>query len=233
MDGVYGALGRALNAASHADGPSTRAALASATTALASTSEAVRSDSGYTDLVQDLTAAQTRQALRPADIQALIGEVGNLERRVAGQPASVLNATSAGVARSFSGWLRVIVFALLALLAFIPLYLLNLAFGGRNTYWRAIAGGLVLLLLPLMLEGLMGLLGAVGDAAGVGFLRAATNFSLMQGAYGLPLWALTSALAIGLTAFGFRGLCEQFGLLGKTSTPKNTTQQSLDWDEEV
>lgn len=233
MDGVYGALGRALNAASHADGPTIRTALASATTALASTSEAVRSDSGYTDLVQDLTAAQNRQALRPTDIQSLIGEVGNLERRVAGEPASTLNATSAGVARSFGGWLRVGIFALLALLAFIPLYLLNLAFGGRNTYWRAIAGGLILLLLPLMLEGLMGLLGAVGDAAGVGFLRAATNFSLMQGAYGLPLWALSSALAIGLTAFGFRGLCEQFGLLGKTSTPKNTTQQSLDWDEEV
>ena len=124
-------------------------------------------------------------------------------------------------------------FALLALLAFVPLYLLNLAFGGRNTYWRAIAGGLILLLLPLLLEGLLGLLGAVGDAAGVGFLRSATNFSLWQGAYGLPLWALTSALAIGLTAFGFRGLCEQFGLLGKPSMPQNATQQSLDWDEEV
>ncbi len=233
MDGVYGALGRALNAASYADGPAVRAALVSATTALATTSEAVRSDSSYPDLVQDLTAAQGRQALRPSDIQALIGEVGNLERRVAGEPVSLLNAVSAGVSRSFGGWLRVVMFALLALLAFVPLYLLNLAFGGRNTYWRAISGGLILLLLPLLLEGLLGLLGAVGDAAGVGFLRSATNFSLWQGAYGLPLWALTSALAIGLTAFGFRGLCEQFGLLGKPSMPQNATQQSLDWDEEV
>lgn len=233
MDGVYGALGRALNAASFADGPAARTALASATAALATTSEAVRSDNSYADLVQDLTAAQSRQALRPSDIQALIGEVGNLERRVAGEPASLLNTVSAGVSRSFGGWLRVAVFALLALLAFVPLYLLNLAFGGRNTYWRAISGGLILLLLPLLLEGLLGLLGAVGDAADVGFLRSATNFSLWQGAYGLPLWALTSALAIGLTAFGFRGLCEQFGLLGKPSTPQNATQQSLDWDEEV
>lgn len=233
MDGVYGALGRALNAASHADGPTVRTALTAANSALARTSETVRSDSGYSDLVQDLTAAQDRQALRPTDIQALIGEVGNLERRVAGEPASALNAASAGVARSFGGWLRVGIFALLALLAFVPLYLLNLAFGGRNTYWRAIAGGLVLLLLPLLLEGLMGLLGAIGDAAGVGFLRSATNFTFTQGAYGLPLWALTSALAIGLTAFGFRGLCEQFGLIGKHTVAENATHQSLDWDEEV
>ncbi|ANE45001.1 hypothetical protein SU48_13160 [Deinococcus puniceus] len=233
MDGVYGALGRALNAASHADGPTVRTALSAANSALARTPEAVRSDSGYSDLVQDLTAAQDRQALRPTDIQALIGEVGNLERRVAGEPVSALNAASAGVARSFGGWLRVGIFALLALLAFVPLYLLNLAFGGRNTYWRAIAGGLVLLLLPLLLEGLMGLLGAIGDAAGVGFLRSATNFTLTQGAYGLPLWALTSALAIGLTAFGFRGLCEQFGLIGKHTVAENATHQSLDWDEEV
>ncbi|MDB5046488.1 MAG: hypothetical protein JWQ08_2538, partial [Deinococcus sp.] len=233
MDGVYGALGRALNAASHADGPAIRTALLAANTALSTTSEAVRSDNGYSDLVQNLTAAQDRQALRPTDIQALIGEVGNLERRVAGESASALNATSGSVARSFGGWLRVAIFALLALLAFVPLYLLNLAFGGRNTYWRAIAAGLILLLLPLLLEGIFGLLGAVGDLAGVGFLRSATNFTFTQGAYGLPLWALTSLLAIGLTAYGFRGLCEQFGLIGKQTVTDNATQHSLDWDEEV
>ncbi|MFD1731807.1 hypothetical protein ACFSC4_13215 [Deinococcus malanensis] len=115
-----------------------------------------------------MRSAGARSVLRPSDVQALIGGLSNLERTVAGQPASVLDRVSGGVARGFSGWVRVLTFLLLALLSVVPLYLLNLAFGGRNTYWRAIAGGLVLLLLPTLLEGLFGLLGGLGDLLGSG-----------------------------------------------------------------
>ncbi|CAM4405150.1 hypothetical protein [Deinococcus marmoris] len=232
---VYAALGRALTAAGHGDPALAREQLGQAGAALAAAPTTLRSAQGYDALVFDLGAAQVRTALRPDDVQALIAGLSGLERRAAGQPVSTLDNVSAGVARGFGGWLRVLVFALLAALAFVPLYLLNLAFGGRNTYWRAIASGLALLLLPVFLEGLFGLLGAIGDLTGVGALRAASNFTLTQNAYGLPLWALSAALAIGLSTFGFRGLCQQFGLLGRRSAPQQevAAAQSLDWDEDL
>lgn len=231
--GVYAALGRALAAAGHADNALARAQLVQASAALGSVPDALSTTNGFERLSAHLRAAQDRGALRPSDVQALIAELANVEMLSAGQPGSVLDATSAGVARGFSGWLRVLVFFLLAALCGVPLYLLNMAFGGRNTYWRAIMAGMALLLLPVFLEGLFGLLGAVGDLSGVGALRSLSNFTLTQGAYGLPVWALLAAGAIGLSSFGFRGLCQQFGLLGAQPTPKNTTQQNLDWDEDV
>ncbi|CAM3620538.1 hypothetical protein DESA109040_17935 [Deinococcus saxicola] len=232
---VYAALGRALTAAGHGDSVLAREELGQAGAALAAAPTTLRDAQGYDALVFDLGAAQVRTALRPDDVQALIATLSGLERRAAGQPVSTLDSVAAGAARGFGGWLRVLVFALLAALAFVPLYLLNLAFGGRNTYWRAIASGLALLLLPVFLEGLFGLIGAIGDLTGVGALRAASNFTLTQNAYGLPLWALSAALAIGLSTFGFRGLCQQFGLLGRRSAPQQETAaaQSLDWDEDL
>ncbi|GGO33767.1 hypothetical protein [Deinococcus humi] len=232
---IYAALGRALSAAGHGNSSQARQQLGQATTALAKAPPSLRSAQGYDTLVFDLGAAQARAALRPEDVQVLIATLTALEQRAAGQPTSALDSVSAGVSRGFGGWLRVLVFALLALLAFVPLYLLNLAFGGRNTFWRAIAAGLALLLLPAFLEGLFGLLGAIGDLSGIGTLAAASNFTLTQNAYGLPLWALTVALAIGLSTFGFRGLCQQFGLLGRRSAPTQdvAAAQSLDWDEDL
>ncbi|GHG41932.1 hypothetical protein [Deinococcus indicus] len=233
--GVYAALGRALAATGHADNASARAALAEAGTALAGAPVALRNAAGFDALGSAIAGAQGRGALRPSDVQALIGGLANLENAAAGQPVSALDGSSVGVSRWFSGWLRVLVFALLAGLTVVPLYLLNLAFGGRNVYWRAILGGLALLMLPLFLEGLFGLLGAFGDLFGAAALRNLTNLTLSQGAYALPIWALLGAAAIGLTAFGFRGLCEQFGLLGNAKpSVQNTTQHtSIDWDEDV
>jgi hypothetical protein len=232
---VYAALGRALAAAGHADNTSARAALAEAGTALAGVPADLRNAAGFDALGSAIAGAQGRGALRPTDVQALIGGLANLENAAAGRAVSALDGSSVGVSRWFSGWLRVLVFALLAGLTVLPLYLLNLAFGGRNVYWRAIMGGLALLMLPLFLEGLFGLLGAFGDLFGAAPLRNLTNLTLSQGAYALPVWALLGAAAIGLTAFGFRGLCEQFGLLGSAKpSVQNTTQHtSIDWDEDV
>lgn len=230
---LYAALGRALAAAGHGENAAARAHLSEAAQALSAAPGSLRTAPGYTALVFNLSAAQTRLALRPTDVQALIGQAANLEALAAGRPASRLDAASAGTARVFSGWLRVLVFALLALLSAVPLYLLNLAFGARNASWRAVLLGLTLLLLPTVLEGVFGLLGALGDLANLGALRSLTNLTLGQAAYGLPVWALLSALAIGLLAYGFRGLCQQFGLLGSSPLPKTTTQHGLEWDEEL
>lgn len=232
VDGTYAALGQALTAAGHGDGEETRAALGRARAALASTPGTLRQAGGYGGFVAGLTAAQDRRSPRPADVQALIAGLGSLEREAAGERPSRLDAVSAGVARSFGGGLRAAVFLGLALLAFVPLYLLNLAFGARNASWRAISAALALLVLPVFLEGVFGFLGWLGDRLGVALLSGATTLTLSQGAYGVPLWALTAALGIGLAAFGFRGLCVQFGLIGGPATPRPTLPQSLDWDEE-
>ncbi|WP_309571455.1 hypothetical protein [Deinococcus sp.] len=230
---LYAALGRALAATGHGDNTAARSALALATQALSAVPASLRTARGYTDLVFGLTAAQSRSALRVSDVQALISQTANLEAAAAGRDTSALDSVSAGVARSFSGWMRVLVFLLLAALAAVPLYLLNLAFGARNTYWRAVMIGLGLLLLPVFLEGVFGLLGALGDVTGVGALKGAVNVTLSQGTYGLPLWALSCAVAIGLMSYGFRGLCQQFGLMGSSAGSRSPTQTGLEWDEDL
>lgn len=233
LDAAYVALGRALTASGHGDPVTARAELDRAAAALSSAPTGIRGSAGFGAFTRDLNAARERYGLRPGDVQALIAGLGGLEGDVAGEPRSRVDALSAGVARTFSGGLRAITFLLLALLALVPLYLLNLAFGGRNPYWRAITAALALLLLPVFLEGVFGFLGWLGDLSGVAFLRAAPSLTLWQGIYGLPLRALLTALAIGLAAYGFRGLCVQFGLLGRQRPAERAVAQGLDWDEDV
>ncbi|WP_161882251.1 hypothetical protein [Deinococcus alpinitundrae] len=232
-EAVYANLGRALSAAAVADQPTARLALANAEGALRQARTLSRSAS-YPALAQDLSSLKNRSGLRPSDVQSLIGELGNVEAEVKATPGSVLNASAASVSRSFGGVVRAMFFFLLAVLSAYPLYLLNLAFGSRNPYWRAILGGLILLLLPALLEGVGGLLGFLGDLSGVGALRSFTNLTLTQNAWGGPVWILSLMLALTALTYGFRGLCLQFGLLGVNAKPIQTeTQSSLEWDEEI
>lgn len=226
LDATYAALARALTAAGHGDPETARQELGRA---LAAVPRSLREAAGYEAFAQNLTAAQERRGLRPGDVQALIAELGGLE---SGGQVYVVDALSASVARTFSGGVRAAVFLGLALLALVPLYLLNLAFGSRNPSWRAITAALALLLLPVFLEGLFGFLGWLGDLGGIPFLRAAPSLTLWQGVYGLPFRALLTALAIALAAWGFWGLCVQFGLLGRLQARRPAPQPSLDWDEE-
>jgi hypothetical protein len=233
-EAVYAALGRALAASGHADGLTARAALQDASTQLARAGTPLRDTAEYLTLQQALEGAQNRTAPRPSDVQALIAGLANAERAARGEPVSALDRASLGTAGWFSGWLRALIFLLLGVGVAAPLYLLNLAFGGRNVYWRAITAGLLLLLLPLFLEGVFGFLGALGDAMGGGALAGLTNVTLSQGAYALPVWALLALGALGLLAFGFRGLCLQFGLLGDQGSTHTTAQHTvIDWDEDV
>ena len=230
---VYADLGRALSAAAVADQPAARQALAKAEQALGQTGK-LKASASYALLAQDLSDLKSRSGLRPGDVQSLIGELGNVEAEASAKPGSVLNASAASVSRGFGGGVRAVFFFLLAALSAYPLYLLHLAFGSRNPYWRAILGGLILLLLPALLEGVGGLLGFLGDLAGVGALRSLTNLTLTQNAWGAPVWILSLLLALTALTYGFRGLCLQFGLLGTNAKPLLTeTQTSLEWDEEI
>jgi len=197
----------------------------------------LNSTAGYDTLLSDLNALQSRSGLRASDVQAVIGELSNVEALANARPVSALDATSTAVSRIGTP-LWPLLFLIVGLLALYPLYLLNLAFGGRNNYWKAIAVSLLLLVLPVLLEGLGGTLAYLGDLSGVGFLRSLGNLSLHQGAWGLPVWLLLAAVSVGLASYGFRGLCRQFGLLGGSGGSANATridgpQPALDWDEEL
>ncbi|WP_407540646.1 hypothetical protein Q0M94_04410 [Deinococcus radiomollis] len=237
LDAVYAALARAQSAAGHADLPLARTQVGRAAQALSATG--LRSVAGYDSLEADLNALQDRTGLSASDLQAVMAELNNVEQLAASQPTSTLDATSASVSR-FPAPIWPLLFLVVGQLALYPLYLLNLAFGGRNSYWRAIAASLLLLFLPVLLEGLGGTLAYLGDLSGAGFLRSLGNLSLRQGAWGLPIWLLLTAAAVGLASYGFRGLCRQFGLLGGSGgsgnanpTRAETAQTALDWDEDL
>lgn len=230
---VYAALARAHAAASAGDTPAAREHLAVAWQALGGVTDTLRQAEGFAALNRRLEGAQALHPLRPQDVEALMGQLANVERASQGQPPLTLNAVSGAGMQALSGWARAGLLALLAALAVVPLRYLHLAFGGRNAYWRAIAAGVALLFTPLFLEGLGGLLGALGDTLNSP-LRAALNLTLTQGGYGLWLWVVLSAAAAGLLTYGFRGLCEQFGLIGGRRAAVNVNQtQIIDWDEEV
>jgi len=235
LNATYAALARAQTAAGHADLQTARSELGLAAQALSGST--LQSTDGFDGLVRDLDAAQSRSGIRAADIQALIAELGNVESRASAEPTSALDSLSTAVARIGSP-IWPLLFLIVGLLSLYPLYLLNLAFGGRNSYWRAIAASLGLLFLPLLLEGLGGFFAFLGDLSGAGFLRSLGNLSLRQGAWALPIWLLLAAGAVALSSYGFRGLCRQFGLLGGSSGSANptrieNTQPALDWDEEL
>lgn len=235
LDATYAALARAQTAAGHSDLQTARTELGRAAQAL--TTSGLGSTGGYDTLLGDLDALQNRKGLRATEVQAVMAELGNLEHRASAAPTSALDATSALVARVGTPVIPLL-FLLLGLLSLYPLYLLNLAFGGRNNYWRAIAASLGLLFLPVLLEGLGGTFAFLGDLSGVGLLRALGSLSLHQGAWGLPLWLLVGIGAVALSSYGFRGLCQQFGLLGGSSSSNDfaraeTPQPALDWDEEL
>lgn len=240
LGGAYAALGRALTAAGHADLPTAREQLALVPTALATAPSELRSVPNYDAFLGHVQSMAERKGLRSSDVQALIGELGALEAQAKGMPTSTLDSLALSASRGLGGPIRALLSLLLAIACAAPLYLLNLAFGGRNPYWRAISVALGLLLLPAFLEGSFGFLGWLGDLANAPFLRSLTNFTLGQSAYGLPFKGLLYAAALGLSIYGFRGLCIQFGLLGSGAQPKNRantvkspTQTSLDWDEEI
>lgn len=227
VDRAYAALGRALSASGHGDPVTARGELARARTALEAAPEALRAAPDFAAYLADLGAAQERRGLRPDSVQALISGLAGLER--GSRPA--VDAASLAATGTFGGVLRAGLLLLLALLSPVPLYLLNLAFGGRNPFWRAITAALALLLLPTFVEGVLGAVGWLGDLIGVSALRAAPAFSPWSSPFGLPIRALLTAAALGLAIYGFRGLCVQFGLLGSRREATLAPAQAVEWEE--
>jgi hypothetical protein len=166
-------------------------------------------------------ATEAAYGLRPIDVTTLLGEVDAIRKWSRGETASALQ----GIVSSAQPWwmgggalgslgLRGIVFLLVALMFAYPIYLLRLAFGGRNPYWNYIGVAMVLLFIPPLIEGIawLGSLIAQGTElpeAVENFLNGLTSFSVLQNPLAQMAWAFTLLLTV---------IFAQFGLI-RTRTP--------------
>jgi hypothetical protein len=190
-----------------------------------------------------LDTLENAPSLRVTDIAALSAQVNALQMQSSGLQ-STLTPITTSVSRFWVGLVRLVAMLMLAILAFVPLRLLNLAFGASRN-WGFVGLALFLLLLPLIYEGLCALGALLARLTGMGSLNALATYSIFQSSLSQLIWAAVMAAAIGFAWAGFHGICVQFGLLGKQRTPteleaqtyKTSTRQDaeavVDWDEEL
>lgn len=206
-------------------------------------------DSRTQDLFNSLLASP---ALRSQDGLLLTEHVSVLARVLEGVPPPAAHELLISTQLAWAGSLRLAIMIVLFVLAFVPLALLNLAFGGSNRNWQLVGAGLFLLLLPVIYEGLSYLGTFLADLTGVQVLSGLARYSILQNTLAQVVWAGMMLLAILLATLGLRGICVQFGLLGKsnedapvaqtTSSASNAgnavtanatgSETVVDWDEE-
>lgn len=209
----------------------------------------VVSDSALNSSVSGLLSSLSASpSLRQQDLATLNQQWASLANTLnISAPSSGLQGVANGVTGFWSGWPRMIVMIVLGILAFVPLYLLFLAFGGGNRNWQLIGYALFLLLVPVIYEGLSFLLSLINSFVNVPALEVLSRFSFFQNPVMHVVWAVLTALAILLASMGLYGICVQFGLLGKKtddlsgtiveSSPSATSIEkakttNFEWDEE-
>ncbi len=83
-----------------------------------------------------LGLAEGAVGLRTSDFTVLSGELLENALAIEGRSLGAFHALQVGLLQATLGIPRAFLFILAGLLAFFPLYLLRLTFGGRNVYWR-------------------------------------------------------------------------------------------------
>jgi hypothetical protein len=160
--------------------------------------------------------------VRSVDVAVLLGEVVSVKNLFQNaQPANAMQNLSASVQPWWAGTLRGILFFVAALLFCYAIYLLNLAFGGKNPYWRYIGISMVLLFIPPLLEGLAWLGSVLSQTAGLTFLDGLSSLSVLQNPLAQIVWAILMIAAAGFATAGFRGIATQFGLIRNRSNQTN------------
>ena len=191
-----------------------------------------------------ISGLQDSPALRPQDLNVLLAQVGVVSGSLRGAEPSLMSRLSASTGLFWMGPIRLSIMIILCFFAFVPLYLLNLAFGGGNRNWQYIGVALFLLLLPVIFEGLSFMGSAIATFAGASALEPAATLSIFQTPLARVAWAVVSAVAISFASVGLYGICVQFGLLGKQEEPSDASvsdtqlyltsdgPDTIDWDEE-
>ena len=151
--------------------------------------------------------------IRTSDLAVLLGEIQEIEERLTGKTLGTRHAFEALLERYILGIPRAFLFLLGGVLAFLPLYLLWLTFGGRNIYWRYLSLSFVFLLLPAILEGVSFLGSILAERGGLPTLNALSGLSIAQSLTAQLVWAISIFLAVAFAAAGLRGIATQFGIL--------------------
>lgn len=193
--------------------------------------------------------------LRTSDFTVLSGELLENSLALEGKSLGAFHDVQVWLLQTVLGIPRAFVFILAGLLAFFPLYLLTLTFGGRNIYWRFLGLAFFFLLLPAMLEGLSYIGSILSDSryGQLPFLGILTNLSIQQNLAAQLFWGLTVFLVIVFATIGLRGIATQFGIIQKRPLQKGrgttahqateatasakpnpglTSETIVEWDEE-
>ncbi len=185
-------------------------------------------------------------ALRLQDSVVLMGHVSAIESLLEDKKTSNTHEAIVATSIFWIGILRLIVMIAVAILAFVPLYFLNLAFGGGNRNWQWVGFALFLLLLPVIYEGLSFLGTLIANLTGIEGFNVLSTFSFFQNVISQLVWVIITLIAIIFASIGLYGICVQFGLLGQGrdvdasvfDKDPNVTVSDLgddtivDWDEE-
>ena len=195
-------------------------------------------------LLDNLSGAPSLRVQDAVTVSQQLGEVGKVLENA---PTSSTQSLMTTLTNFWTGWTRPIVMIVLGLFAFVPLYLLFLAFGGGNRNWQLIGYALFLLLVPVIYEGLSFLFSSIATPLNMPSLDVLSRFSMFQNTFTQLLWVILTAIAIGLATAGLYGICVQFGLLGSkrnddsnstmletsvSSTSSGAKTTSFEWDEE-
>lgn len=189
-----------------------------------------------------------RPGLRAHDVTLLASQVDLVTGALTAGATTAPAPLELAVTDVWSSWPRLAVFVFLGLFAFVPLRLLNVAFGGGNANWRLVAWALFLLLVPVVYEAVAALLSAAAELADMPSLEILGTWSMFSSTVGQAVWAALVLLALILATIGLRGICVQFGLLGRSrnrpglaggsqtptlvDSPRATKPSAADWDEE-
>lgn len=187
---------------------------------------------------------QNAAGLRTVDFALLLGEIQEIEERLFGSTLGPWHALQVQLGLLLLGIPRAVFFLLAAALAFFPLYLIRLTFGGRNIYWNLLGLAFLFLFLPILAEGLSYFGSVMAEHGGLPWMAALANLSIGQGLFPYLAWGLTVFLVVALAGAGLRGIAAQFGLLkergaevtasGIESKPATTltSETIVEWDEE-
>lgn len=170
--------------------------------------------------------AENAVGLRTSDFTVLSGELLENGLALEGKTLGTLHEAQVWLLQTILGIPRAFLFILAGMLAFFPLYLLSLTFGGRNIYWRFLGLAFFFLLLPAMMEGLSYIGSILSDSryGRLPFLSVLTNLSIQQNLMAQLFWGLTVFLVIIFATIGLRGIAAQFGLLQNQRIPLRRTR---------
>lgn len=198
---------------------------------------AADADDALMDLLERLDRAPS---LRASDAALLASELQAVSDRLRGGVVPSSHVLVDTASDAWAGPIRPAAMIVLALLALIPLRLLDLAFGGANRNWGLIGTALLFLFIPIYFEGIAAAAGLLASPLGVPALASLTAWSVFQNDLTQMAWGVLTLFALVLATAGLYGICVQFGVVGRKrrAAPARATNTKtgddtlVDWDDD-